>query len=88
MNGPSLLKAWRTEKGLSQEAAAEKVPVHQNTWSDWESGQKTPTAHRVIKLAVVTEGACPVDAWAEDDETRDALRALMRAAATTDADAA
>ena len=38
--------------------------------------------------AVVTEGACPVDAWAEDDETRDALRALMRAAATTDADAA
>lgn len=85
MDGPSLLKAWRTAKGFSQEAAAEKVGVHQNTWSDWESGQKTPTTPRAIKLAVLTDGDCPVESWADDEETRDGMRALLARLATTNA---
>lgn len=78
MDGPALLKRWRQSEGLSQEDAAEKVGVHQNTWSDWETGQKTPTTPRAIRLAVITEGACPIEAWADDDATRDGMRVLLQ----------
>lgn len=67
MDGPSLLKSWRKTAGLSQEEAAEKVGVHQNTWSDWEAARKTPRTETALDLDVLTGGACPVEAWASEE---------------------
>jgi transcriptional regulator with XRE-family HTH domain len=78
MNGPTLLKTWRTERKLSQEEAAEKVEVHQNTWSDWENGNKVPRAEMVLRLHVLTEAACPVDAWTDDQELQRDYRAGLK----------
>jgi DNA-binding XRE family transcriptional regulator len=78
MDGPRLLKKWRTDtRKISQEEAAGLVNVHQNTWSDWENGRKTPRTEVALKLDVLTEGECPVEAWAEDDEVRDQWRAAQ-----------
>lgn len=67
MDGPALLKAWRKAEGISQEEAAERVGVHQNTWSDWEGGRKSPRTDTALQLDVLTKGACPVEAWAPED---------------------
>jgi transcriptional regulator with XRE-family HTH domain len=42
------LKAYRTAKGLSQEAAAEKAGVKKRTWISWENDQATP-GHLTIR---------------------------------------
>lgn len=76
MNGPELLKRWRTSvRNLSQDAAAKLVDVHQNTWSDWENGNKTPRIELAIKLHLLTEGECPVESWASDEQVREQFRA-------------
>lgn len=66
MDGPSKLKAWRKAEGISQEEAATRVKVHQNTWSDWESGNKTPRTDTALEIDVLTKGACPIESWADD----------------------
>ena len=76
MNGPDLLKRWRTSRGLSQSAAGELVDVHQNTWSDWEGGKKTPQTTTALKLHVLTSGVCPVEAWSDDADVVSGYLAL------------
>lgn len=67
MDGPERLKAWRKAEGISQEKAAEIIGVHQNTWSDWEGGRKSPRTDTALEIDVLTKGACPVEAWAEEN---------------------
>lgn len=68
MDAPERLKRWRTEsRRLSQKDAADLVGVHQNTWSDWEGGRKVPRAEMALRLHVLTDGDCPVDAWSDDE---------------------
>lgn len=68
MDGPALLKGWRSGKGLSQQAASALIGVSQNTWSDWESGAKQPRISAGLKIAEVTEGAVPIESWLLADE--------------------
>jgi DNA-binding XRE family transcriptional regulator len=86
MNGPDLLKRWRTSRGLSQSAAGELVDVHQNTWSDWEGGKKTPQTTTALRLHVLTSGACPVEAWSDDADVVSEYLALRDGDPNTIAD--
>lgn len=74
MNGPELLKSWREAQGLSQEKAGALVDVHQNTWCDWERGEKAPRTTTALRIHALTEGACPVEAWSESDEVAEMYR--------------
>jgi DNA-binding XRE family transcriptional regulator len=80
MDGPSLLKRWRTEvRHISQDEAAKLVDVHQNTWSDWENGNKSPRTEVAMRLDVLTEGLCPIDSWSDDSKLRKQWRATKAA---------
>lgn len=57
------MQAWRTAKGLTQEQAAELAGVSQPTWCDWENCKATPKLTHAVRIAAVTEGDMPVDAW-------------------------
>jgi transcriptional regulator with XRE-family HTH domain len=85
MDAPTLLRQWREGRGLSQHDAGLLVNVHQNSWSDWESGKKTPRTEAALRLHVLTEGACPVDAWADADLRAEYLTVLARPVATPEA---
>ena len=50
--GNSLFQA-RRKKGLSQEAAAEKLGVSRQTISKWETGETVPDIRQAKRLAVV-----------------------------------
>lgn len=54
MFGDNLKKA-RKEKGLSQEALAEKINVVRQTISKWEKGLSIPEGDMLIKLSQVLE---------------------------------
>jgi DNA-binding XRE family transcriptional regulator len=72
MHAPQLLKQWRTvTRNLSQADAAEMVGVHQNTWSDWENGRKAPRIETALRIAAVTDGVCPVEAWVREEPAND-----------------
>ena len=47
------LKVLRTEKGLSQEALAERLHIVRQTISKWEKGLSVPDAEMLIHLADV-----------------------------------
>ncbi len=66
----TLLRAWRTETGTSQTVAAGRVGVRQNTWSDWEHDRKNPQIEHALRIASVTGGRCPVEAWARRSERK------------------
>ncbi|HHT7814565.1 TPA: helix-turn-helix domain-containing protein [Streptococcus suis] len=48
---PQRLKELRTEAGLTQKEIAEKIHVGQNSYSNWENGNRKPTAEITSKLA-------------------------------------
>ena len=74
MDGPRLLKEWRDGQGLTQEKAASLIGVHQNSWCDWETGAKQPRINTAIKIAALTKGYVPVQAWAKPDAGDDGIR--------------
>lgn len=89
MENSSRLRAWRKAIGISQDEAATKVGVHQNTWSDWENARKVPSTEAAIRLDVLTAGACPIEGWSDDPQVRQDMRAaLHRRALTTGTDGA
>ena len=54
MNEPKLaerLLVLRTERGLTQEEAAEKIGVSNKTYSKWETGSTSPDLETVVRLA-------------------------------------
>ena len=77
MDAPQGLAGWRKAEGFSQEAAAELVHVHQNTWSDWENGKKAPRVAMAMRLHVLTRGACPIWAWADDPSVQDEFKRAL-----------
>lgn len=83
MNGPALLKSWREAQGLSQEKAGALVDVHQNTWCDWERGEKAPRTTTALRLHTLTNGACPVESWSESAEVAETYRRSIGTTETT-----
>ena len=41
MTASQALKNWRNRNGLSQQAAADRIPVHRVTWAKWEANMQT-----------------------------------------------
>jgi len=50
------LKAWRTEQGLTQAEAGERVGVTRFCWMAWECGRKMPRYAEMIAIYVLTDG--------------------------------
>ena len=48
---PKRLKELRKQMGLTQKEVAEKIQVGQNSYSNWENGNRKPTAETTSKLA-------------------------------------
>jgi len=81
MDAPEALLRWRKDQKLSQVDAATKAGVHQNTWSDWETGRKAPRIAMALRLHVLTRGACPVWSWTDDAALKAAfLREIQKEA--------
>lgn len=52
MSLPSRLIALRKQRGLSQQAMAEAIGVHANSWKKYETGQTQPSLEALKKIAV------------------------------------
>lgn len=52
MSLPSRLIALRKERGLSQQAMAEAVGIHANSWKKYETGQTQPSLEVLKKIAL------------------------------------
>ncbi len=75
-HGSAWIKDWReSQRGpdgrpLSQKDAGDMVGVSQATWSDWESGTKTPRIQFALALHRLT--GAPLESWARaNDAARD-----------------
>jgi transcriptional regulator with XRE-family HTH domain len=67
--GSQLLRAWRTNKGLTQTAAAAQVPASAAAWCEWETGA-IPKLKVAFRIEEITEGEVPVSAWNEEVEAQ------------------
>ncbi|WP_195264579.1 helix-turn-helix transcriptional regulator [Clostridium sp. 1001275B_160808_H3] len=47
----SILKLLRNEKELRQEDVAQKLSIARQTYSSWETGERTPDIENLIKMA-------------------------------------
>lgn len=52
MSLPSRLIALRKQRGLSQQAMADAIGVHANSWKKYETGQTQPSLEALKKIAV------------------------------------
>ena len=52
MSLPSRLIALRKERGLSQQAMAEAIGIHANSWKKYETGQTQPSLEVLKKIAL------------------------------------
>lgn len=50
---PGNLAYWRLQQHLSQKQAADKLGVAKSTWSQWESGKRTPSIFYLPLLGAV-----------------------------------
>jgi len=51
------LRRWREARGLMQADCAERAGVTQQTWSDYETGRRTPSLAALARLHRATRGA-------------------------------
>lgn len=51
------LRAWRLNKKLTLQAAAQKIGVSHVTWHKWEKGQMKPDADNERRLYEISSGA-------------------------------
>lgn len=58
------LKAIRKQKGFSQSELAKLIGVSQNTISQWENGDRSPSISMLKHLTVILE--CSADILLED----------------------
>lgn len=58
-----MLKRWRLQGGLSQEAAGKAFKCNKSTVCRLEKGYGGPTAITAYHIAQATKGAIPVMAW-------------------------
>lgn len=59
------LKTWRKSLSLNQTAAAKVIGVSQPTYSEYETGRKTPRTVKAIEIQEKTGGKVSVAAWGE-----------------------
>ncbi|RZU38481.1 transcriptional regulator with XRE-family HTH domain [Fluviicoccus keumensis] len=52
MSLPARLIALRKERGLSQQAMADAIGIHANSWKKYETGQAQPSLDVLKKIAV------------------------------------
>lgn len=52
MSLPSRLIALRKQRGLSQQAMADAIGIHANSWKKYETGQAQPSLDVLKKIAV------------------------------------
>lgn len=62
MDAGERLRSWRTEKGLTREAAAEEAGASYGAWVSWEQGRRKPGTYFALRLAELT--GIEADAWA------------------------
>lgn len=60
----SILKKYRTESGMTQKQLAKLIGISQGSLSRIETGETRPEWVTAARIAKVTNGAVPVDAWA------------------------
>ena len=58
----SLLKAWRTEQGMTQQKAADALRVTQGQWSKWERDLEKPGLASLRALADRSDGGLSFEA--------------------------
>jgi transcriptional regulator with XRE-family HTH domain len=58
-----LLKKWRGDNNLSQGQAADLLAMSQSSLSDYESGESTPRIAQIVRIAALTKGLVPAEAW-------------------------
>jgi DNA-binding XRE family transcriptional regulator len=63
-DGATLLKAWRTERGLSLAKIGEACGISRQTLYDYERGRKRPRIAQAMAVRDATGGAVPVESWA------------------------
>lgn len=65
-----VLRQYRKRAGLTQDAAAEAVPVSRVTFTQWESGKHLPTAAKVLALDELLAAGGELIAAAEQSRSR------------------
>lgn len=73
-----LLRVWRKRTGRTQGQAASELatPVRQATWSEYESGRKTPRTTTALDMVTLTDGAVPIEQWGVEESDEDNARDL------------
>jgi transcriptional regulator with XRE-family HTH domain len=59
------LKQWRSDQGLTQEAAAERLGLTEPTLSRYEKRRRTPSLTQAAKLSEKT--GIPIDAFVQPE---------------------
>ncbi len=49
------IKEFRKRKNLSQSDISKQLGIKQNTFSQWETGERTPNVIQAIRLAEILE---------------------------------
>lgn len=47
------IREFRKKKNLSQEQVAKEMGLNQHTISQWETGERTPSVKKALKLAEI-----------------------------------
>lgn len=63
MTNGERLRAWRTDRAMSQKACADRVGVSQPTWADWEAGNTAPDREHAPLVQKLTRGRVRADGW-------------------------
>ena len=66
---PDRLKKLRKQAGLTQKQIAEKIHVGQNSYSNWEKGNRTPIQPTIDKLAEILNTSSEYLTGITDDPT-------------------
>lgn len=66
-DGAELLMAWRTRRRLDKASAAKAFDVSRQTYTKWESREKTPDMPRWFQIDRQTRGAVPWASWTTDE---------------------
>ena len=60
------LKDWRVGRGMSQTEAAKHFEVSQASYSEYETGRKTPRTVKAVEIEGKSGGAVELSAWAKE----------------------
>jgi transcriptional regulator with XRE-family HTH domain len=61
--GATLLRQWCKANNISQREAGKRMGVSGASVADWKLGKKKPGADNALKIAALTDGAVPIEAW-------------------------